>query len=48
MKLLILLSEEINTFWKNYLTNKKAYKLREKMSKELIEVFKVCKLIIYN
>jgi exportin-1 len=29
MKLLILLSEEINVFWKNSLTAKKAYELRE-------------------
>ena len=48
MKLLILLSEEINTFWKNSLTAKKAYELREKMSKEFIEVFNLCQLIINN
>ena len=48
MKLLILLSEEINTFWKNSLTTKKAYELREKMSKEFIEVFNLCQLIINN
>ena len=48
MKLLILLSEEINVFWKNSLTTKKAYELREKMSKEFIEVFNLCQLIISN
>ena len=48
MKLLILLSEEINVFWKNSLTAKKAYELREKMSKEFIEVFNLCQLIINN
>ena len=48
MKLLILLSEEINSFWKNSLTAKKAYELREKMSKEFIEVFNLCQLIINN
>ena len=48
MKLLILLSEEINVFWKNSLTTKKAYELREKMSKEFIEVFNLCQLIINN
>ena len=48
MKLLILLSEEINVFWKNSLTAKKAYELREKMSKEFIEVFNLCQLIISN
>ena len=48
MKLLILLSEEINIFWKNSLTTKKAYELREKMSKEFIEVFSLCQLIINN
>ena len=48
MKLLILLSEEINTYWKNSLTSKKAYELREKMSKEFIEVFNLCQLIINN
>ena len=48
MKLLILLSEEINVFWKNSLTAKKAYQLREKMSKEFIEVFQLCQLIINN
>ena len=48
MKLLILLSEEINVFWKNSLTAKKAYQLREKMSKEFIEVFQLCQFIINN
>ena len=48
MKMLILLSEEINIFWKNSLTSKKAYELREKMSKEFIEVFSLCQLIINN
>ena len=48
MELLILLSEEINVFWKNSLTAKKAYELREKMSKEFIEVFNLCQLIISN
>ena len=48
MKLLILLSEEINIFWKNSLTAKKAYELREKMSKEFIEVFNLCQLIMNN
>ena len=48
MKLLILLSEEINVFWKNSLTAKKAYELREKMSKEFIEVFNLCQLIMNN
>ena len=48
MKLLILLSEEINVFWKSSLTAKKAYELREKMSKEFIEVFNLCQLIINN
>ena len=48
MKLLILLSEEINVFWKNSLTAKKAFQLREKMSKEFIEVFNLCQLIINN
>ena len=48
MKLLILLSDEINIFWKNSLTAKKAYELREKMSKEFIEVFNLCQLIINN
>ena len=42
MKLLILLSEEINVFWRNSLTAKKAYELREKMSKAFIEVFNLC------
>ena len=48
MKLLILLSEEINTFWKNSITAKKAYELREKMSKEFVEVFNLCQLVINN
>ena len=48
MKLLILLSEEINIFWRSSLTTKKAYELREKMSKEFIEVFNLCQLIINN
>ena len=48
MKLLILLSEEINIFWKNSLTAKKAYELRQKMSNEFIEVFNLCQLIINN
>ena len=48
MKLLILLSEEINMFWKNSLTAKKAYELRQKMSNEFIEVFKLSQLIIKN
>ena len=48
MKLLILLSEEINVFWKNSLTAKKAYELREKMSKEFVEVFNLCQLIMSN
>ena len=48
MKLLILLSEEINVYWKSSLTAKKAYELREKMSKEFIEVFNLCQLIINN
>ena len=48
MKLLILLSEEINVFWKNSLTAKKAYELREKMSNEFSEVFNLCQLIINN
>ena len=37
MKLLILLSEEMNAFRKNSLTAKKAYQLREKMSKNLLK-----------
>ena len=48
MKLLILLSEEINVFWKNSLTAKKAFELREKMKKEFVEVFELCQLIINN
>ena len=48
MKLLILLSEEINVFWRNSLTAKKAYELREKMSKAFIEVFNLCQLIMNN
>lgn len=48
MKLLILLSEEINIFWKSSLTAKKAYELRNKMSNEFIEVFNLCQLIINN
>ena len=48
MKLLILLSEEINVFWKNSLTAKKAYKKKKKMSKEFIEVFNLCQLIMNN
>jgi len=48
MKLLILLSEEINDFWKNSLTAKKAYELREKMSNEFSEVFNLCQVIINN
>lgn len=48
MKLLILLSEEINVFWKNSLTAKKAFELRTKMSKEFSEVFNLCQLIINN
>ena len=48
MKILILLSEEINIFWKKSLTARKAYELREKMSKEFIQVFELCQLIIKN
>ena len=48
MKILILLSEEINIFWKQSLTARKAYELREKMSKEFIQVFELCQLIIKN
>ena len=48
IKLLILLSEEINVFWRNSLTAKKAYELREKMSKAFIEVFNLCQLIMNN
>ena len=48
MKLLILLNEEINVFWRNSLTAKKAYELREKMSKAFIEVFNLCQLIMNN
>ena len=39
MKILILLSDEINECWKSSLTFKKAQELREKMKTEFIEVF---------
>ena len=34
--------------WRNSLTAKKAYELREKMSKAFIEVFNLCQLIMNN
>ena len=48
MKILILLSDEINECWKSSLTFKKAQELREKMKTEFIEVFNLCQLIINN
>ena len=48
MKLLQLLSEEINEFWKNSLTLQKAFELKEKMSHEFQQVFLLCNIIFDN
>ena len=48
MKLLQLFSEEINEFWKNSLTTKKAIELKTKMQKEFEEVYILCKFIFEN
>ena len=48
MKLLQLLSEEINEFWKNSLTTQKAFELKNKMSTEFSQVFLLCKFIFDN
>ena len=48
MKLLQLLSEEINEFWKNSLTLQKAFELKEKMSHEFQQVFLLCNMIFDN
>lgn len=48
MKVLQLLSEEINEFWKNSLTTKKAYELKAKMAKEFSQVFYLCQFIFDN
>ena len=45
MKMLILFSEEINSFWKDSLTVKKAQELRNKMSQEFKQVFELCQFI---
>ena len=48
MKVLQLLSEEINEFWKNSLTTKKAMELKSKMAAEFSQVFLLCQFIFDN
>ena len=48
MKLLQLLSEEINEFWKSSLTTKKAIELKAKMQTEFEHVYSLCQFIFNN
>jgi len=48
MKLLQLLSEEINEFWKSSLTTKKAIELKSKMQNEFEHVYSLCQFIFSN
>ncbi len=48
MKILQLLSEEINEFWKNSMTTNKALELKNQMSKEFSAVFDLCLFIFEN
>lgn len=43
MKILQLFSEEINTFWKDSLTTKKAMEMKNKMNQEFMTVLDLCK-----